>query len=196
MSRLISKKSFQILLALMLAAVCLMTRVRIDRLEEARFVPDPDCPLCKEDPFVLAPLYIPTGNVIPYITLGYDQLLANVFWLKASLYFGEKYLSDKKYIYLYHLLDLVTDLDPRFLVPYIFGGVVLPLEANAVDEGIQLLEKGLAYIPDDWRIWFHLGFKLLVFSGRLRNSGSLHRTSGRAAGSSAVFVPVLQHPFT
>ena len=89
--------------------------------------------------------------------------MADVFWVKASLYFGEQYLTDKNYTYLYHLLDFVTDLDPRFIVPYLFGGVVLPLEAKAVDEGIQLLEKGLSHIPDDWRIWFHLGFNYWYF---------------------------------
>ena len=118
------RKSFIIFSAMILAVVCLTTRYQIDRIEETRFLPDPDCPLCEEDPFNSTPLYIPTGKVLPYITLGYDQLLANVFWLKAGLYFGEKYLTDKNYTYLFHLLDFVTDLDPRFLVPYIFGGVV------------------------------------------------------------------------
>ena len=105
-------------------------------------------------------IYIPTGRFIRMAALGFDVVLADVLWARAVVYFGGHFLEgDKDYRWLYRILDAVTTLDPKNILAYRFGGTVLALEANRVEESIALLEKGLRNNPDeDWRLPFLLGF--------------------------------------
>ena len=59
-----------------------------------------------------------------------------------QLLHGAHYRSDHTYPWLASMCDLVTDLDPRAEHVYRFAGVILPWEADQVDAGIALLQKG------------------------------------------------------
>jgi hypothetical protein len=138
-------------------------RSELDRLRRDRVISVAECPLCEIEPGVEEPLYIPTGRLLPYLSLGHKQLLADLLWLRTILYFGEHSLTDRDFPYLYHLVDIVTTLDPCFLEPYLFGGIALSLEAHAVEESNSLLQKGMKHFPNEWRIPFYLGFNYWYF---------------------------------
>jgi hypothetical protein len=61
------------------------------------------------------------------------------------------------------MCDLVTDLDPRAEHVYRFAGLILPWEANEVDDGIRLLEKGVRNLPDAWELHYFLGMTRYFF---------------------------------
>ena len=136
----------------------LFGRIELDNLRKERLLYIPDCPLCEEEPWEEEPLYIPSGRLLPYLSIGHDQLLADLLWLKALLYFGKHYLTDKNYPYFFHLLDIITSLDKRFKEVYLLGGIILSLELGAIQESNMLLEKGMENIPYDWRMPFYIGF--------------------------------------
>lgn len=102
--------------------------------------------------------YLPSGKFLKPAALGFDELLADLLWVKAVTYFGGHYLTDKQYDWLYHILDIVTTLDPRFEYVYEFGGIVLSIEANQIKESIALLKKGIENHPGEWKLPFLLGF--------------------------------------
>ena len=81
--------------------------------------------LAEEHESVRVYMCIPSGKFLKPFTFGYEQLVADYFWIKTISYFGDHLMSDRKYPWLYHLLDLVTTLDPHFIWPYYFGGIVL-----------------------------------------------------------------------
>lgn len=103
-------------------------------------------------------LYIPSGKYLQPLALGYDQLLADLLWMKTLSYFGGQYMTDKEYPWLFHILNLIIDLDPRFGFPYYFGGTVLSLEANQVDRANKILERGMEAYPEKWNYPFIIGF--------------------------------------
>jgi hypothetical protein len=103
-------------------------------------------------------LYIQSGNVLKRLVLSYDALAADVYWMRALQHFGRTKLSsdpNKRYEFLYPLLDLTTSLDPEFEVAYRFGAVFLaepfPGGAGRPDLAIALLEKGRAASPKKWQ---------------------------------------------
>lgn len=108
-------------------------------------------------------LYLPTGQGLKVVSMGFQSLLADVLWMKAIGYFGGHNLTDRNYPWLYHILDQVTDLDPLFRHPYIFGGVVLSVVADSTEESVALLRKGMDYHPDDWRLPFYIGFNYFYY---------------------------------
>ncbi len=109
------------------------------------------------------PVYLPQAEYLRPMSLGWQNALANLLWFRTISYFGQHYRSDRTYPWLAHMCDLVTDLDPRAEHVYRFAGVILPWEANQVDAGIRLLEKGLRQFPDSWMLHYHLGFHAYFF---------------------------------
>lgn len=109
-------------------------------------------------------LYVTSGEVAKRLTLSYDALLADIYWIRAIQHYGGERGSDrlKRYDLLYPLLDLTTSLDPRFTVAYRFGAIFLmepyPGGAGRPDLAIKLLEKGIQQIPEKWEYYLDIGF--------------------------------------
>src|SRR5262249_37437418 len=116
-------------------------------------------------------LYIPSAKALKGMSLGYNGLLADIYWTRAVQYFGWKHkhrASD--YRLLYPLLDITTQLDPHLIVAYRFGAPFLaqdpPDGAGEPERAVQLIENGIKANPDDWRLYYDLGF---VYAMNLNN---------------------------
>lgn len=103
-------------------------------------------------------LFFPSGKFIHAISSGFDNLIADFIWIEAGVYFGEHRLSDRKYPYLYHIFNVLTDLDSKFLPAYTIGGILLCDDVKRVDLSMKLLNKGMFKNPDSWEIPFVKGF--------------------------------------
>ncbi|HMF89838.1 MAG TPA: hypothetical protein VKL40_04280 [Candidatus Angelobacter sp.] len=108
-------------------------------------------------------LYLPSGKVLKRLSLGYSGLLANIYWTRAVQYFGSKRKERAtRYDLLAPLLDITTDLDPKLIVAYETGSIFLsqkvPEGAGQPEKAVALVEKGIRENPDNWRLYFTLGF--------------------------------------
>jgi hypothetical protein len=116
-------------------------------------------------------LYITSGRVLRYLSLGYQALAADLYWIRTIQYYGDTQLkvrtvpaadAHRNYALLYPLLDLTTTLDPRFHIAYRFGAIFLaegpPGGPGRPDLAIKLLEKGLRERPDRWEYMQDMGF--------------------------------------
>ena len=103
-------------------------------------------------------LYYPSGFMVRQATLGYETAAADVAWLRGIQYYGEHRLSDQKFEMIGHVMDIVTELDPQFVQPYVFGAFVLAQEMKRPERGLELLQRGLRANPSDWKIAFEIGF--------------------------------------
>jgi hypothetical protein len=108
-------------------------------------------------------LWIRSGPVAERLALGFDNLAADVYWIRAVVHFGGQRMSGhKNYDQLFPLLDLVTSLDPHFKVAYRFGAIFLaepfPGGAGRPDLAMQLLQKGMAADPTRWEYPQDIGF--------------------------------------
>jgi hypothetical protein len=125
-------------------------------------------------------LYIRSGPVLQRLTVAYNALAADVYWIRAIQYFGDgkrrlaaratvpdpppmiAAAAPEAYSLLYPLLDLTTSLDPRFNIAYRFGAVFLaepyPGGPGRPDLAIALLRKGLRTRPDKWEYMGDIGF--------------------------------------
>lgn len=108
-------------------------------------------------------LYISSPKVLKRLSLGYDGLLADVYWTRVVQYFGSKhYAGARDYDLLAPLLEITTALDPRMTVAYEFGANFLapkpPDGAGMPQQAIQLAEFGIRNNPNEWRLYYDLGF--------------------------------------
>ena len=112
-------------------------------------------------------IYVPPSSFLKAISLGYQHTFADVLWFRTINYFGRHHRGDRTYPWLAYMCDVVTDLDPSAEDVYAFGGIILPWEADRIDEGIALLEKGSRSLPFSWRLRYLLGFSYYFFRNDL-----------------------------
>jgi tetratricopeptide (TPR) repeat protein len=108
-------------------------------------------------------LYLPSAKTVRAISLGYTGLMADIYWTRVVQYFGRKHMEDSQsYKLLPPLLSIATDLDPKLIIAYQFGAFFLsqkpPQGAGSPDDGIALVQKGIANNPTYWRLYYDLGF--------------------------------------
>ena len=102
--------------------------------------------------------YLPKGKYLKVAVLGYRHIAADLIWLKAVQYFGDMKQTAGGFRWAYHATDVVTDLDPEFVIAYQAGGTILGVWSGLMDESIALLMKGMRHNPDDWRFPFLIGY--------------------------------------
>jgi hypothetical protein len=114
---------------------------------------------------VIAPekdLLLRSGPLIKRMSLGYDPLLADIYWTRAVQYYGQRVgTPGNKFELLWPLLDITTTLDPRLVVAYRFGAIFLSepeAGANRTDLAIELVKRGIAANPKEWHLGTDLGF--------------------------------------
>jgi hypothetical protein len=102
--------------------------------------------------------YLSQGEKIKPYLLGFHTAYASYLWIRTTLYFGSHITSDNQFPWLYRMLDMVTQLNPRFFPAYEFAGLVLPDLTGEVDVARILLERGIFYLGDNnWKVWFYCG---------------------------------------
>jgi tetratricopeptide (TPR) repeat protein len=108
-------------------------------------------------------LYVSSPKTLKRLSLGYDGLLADVYWTRAVQYYGNgHHVGAAEYNLLAPLLEITTTLDPHLTVAYEFGASFLapkpPNGAGMPDRAIQLEEFGIRNNPNDWKLYYELGF--------------------------------------
>ncbi|MGA8763614.1 MAG: hypothetical protein WB562_12180 [Candidatus Sulfotelmatobacter sp.] len=108
-------------------------------------------------------LYISSPAVLKRASLGYDGLLADIYWTRTVQYFGNRHHNAAgSYDLLAPLLEITAYLDPHLSVAYQFGASFLaphpPQGAGQPERAIQLMEFGIQNNPDDWKLYYDLGF--------------------------------------
>jgi tetratricopeptide (TPR) repeat protein len=100
--------------------------------------------------------WLPPASAMRVASLGYHGLAADLFWLRAVQYFGERYQTNRRFPHLYRLVDLATSLDPRFVEAYRFGALFLSI-GRAFPEAIAIYRKGMEHNPHRWDLPYELG---------------------------------------
>jgi len=104
-----------------------------------------------------------SGKLAKLMSLEYAPLMADVYWTRAVQYYGNKHVrGDANLELLWPLLDIATTLDPNLVVAYRFGAIFLsqsaPGGAGRPDLAVQLIQRGIAANPEEWRLYEDLGF--------------------------------------
>jgi tetratricopeptide (TPR) repeat protein len=108
-------------------------------------------------------LFISSPQMLKRLSLGYDGLMADIYWTRAVQYFGSRHQqSARNFKLLAPLLEITTTLDPKLLVAYQFGANFLspnpPFGAGMPEKAVELVERGIRANPDAWKLYYELGF--------------------------------------
>lgn len=125
------------LLVVVCAATAGFAGAALERLSESRSSAD-------------SLLYLPNGKHLRMMSLGQAPLLADLIYIWAIQYYSNYERADR-YRYVEHVFgNVIAELDPHYVDAYWLGALILTVEANDLDAGLRLLDKGMDKNPDQW----------------------------------------------
>ena len=111
-------------------------------------------------------LYVPGTPQLRLMFLGYDQLAADVVWLRVLSYFDRHFRGDREYEWLEYFLDQIITLDPAFHAIYHWAGTNVLYGRRFTNENVELSNRfyrlALEREPDDYEAAYRLGMNYYV----------------------------------
>jgi len=136
-------------------------------------------------------LYVNSPRTIKRASVGFDGLMACIYWTRTVQYFGNRHFD---YAHTYNelapLLEITTTLDPHLLPAYQFGASFLapkpPGGAGQPERAIHLMEYGIEHNPDNWQLYYNLGFVYYTELKDYRNAAAVFERGSKVPNA---------HPF-
>jgi hypothetical protein len=149
-------------------------------------------------------MWVQSAAAAQRLALGFDNLVADVYWIRAVTYYGSKRqltTSDataasrtSNFDSLYPLLNLVTSLDPHFKIAYRFGAIFLceayPNGPGRTDLAIALLEHGIDSDFGRWEYFQDIGFVYYWWLHDYQKAAEWFKRAGEQPGA-ATWLPAL-----
>lgn len=146
-------------------------------------------------------LLIPPPPHIEHFTLGFNEVLSDMLWIRVvqSLDYCETADKEKNFAkeegdivhqvsslchkgWVFHMLDAITDLTPRFRLPYIVGGTTLSVLVDDREGAKLIFDKGLKVFSEDWGLAYRAAYHYLYELKRPQRAAELlliaHRNGG------------------
>ncbi len=147
-------------------------------------------------------LYVTSGDTVGRLALGFDGVLADIYWIRAIQHYGRDRRSltyAGRYELLHPLIDITTTLDPYFSTAFQFGALFLseplPMGPDRLDLGIAMLEKGLRAEPTRWQYAQYLGFLHYWHSGDRQEAGRQFERAAAMPGAPVWLKPLAADMF-
>lgn len=127
-------------------------------------------------------LYLPKGPYLRALALGHEETLADLLYIWSIQYYSN-YADDSRFEYIKQIFEgAITDLDPRYTEVYLVGAMIMSVEARNTDMALELLDKGLEKMPQNWEIAYWAGWECYN-SRRLLRARSYWSRAARMKGA-------------
>ena len=115
-------------------------------------------------PFIVKPevKLVVDSRLSRILALDHPGFLADMLFIQVNLHSGSLmwkplYIDfDSKWAY--RIMDVITDLDPKFYTAYLFSAMGLVHYHDDVKLAAPILKKGMEAFPDSWELPFWAGY--------------------------------------
>lgn len=133
-------------------------------------------------------LYLPKPGALKALALGHHELVADLVFIRAIIYFGGQFYGTRDYRWLENYLDTIVALDPEWKTPYRWAGVATMYDGRtitnaSVEQSNHFLSLGIEHFPRDWELHFMLGCNHLF---ELKTDDPAQRMAWRRKGAELV----------
>jgi len=110
----------------------------------------------REDPLGRELLYLPSPEMLKFLSLGNPGLAADILYLWSIQYYS-LFQPHERFLYLETISNLITDLDPLYVDAYRIGALIMEIQTGGDQRELKravrhLFDKGLRNLPDDWSL--------------------------------------------
>lgn len=129
---------------------------------------------------------------LEHFTFGHKDVVADFFWVRAIQDFDYCDQPVAKNVcvgksWLFRMLDSITELSPKFRMPYATGAIALSVMVSDVEGAAKIFDKGAREFPDDWRILYRAAYHYLYEVKDKRKAADLFVKAGRTGAPPWVF---------
>lgn len=98
-------------------------------------------------------------DLLVFLSAGNKRLLTDLLWVQTLIESDlEHYAAHDLNSWMFVRFFTISTLDPLFYQNYLWGGQYLSIVKDDLKGAVTLMEKGVKYFPDDYRLNFNLGF--------------------------------------
>ncbi len=108
-------------------------------------------------------LRVPDADRAKLFALGFEPVIADYYWIQAVQLVGARTPDPDDIQTAGKLVDFITQLDPWVDHPYRFAALWLTESPEDVRHANEILRRGIAYHPLEWRNRFYLGYNLFFY---------------------------------
>lgn len=127
---------------------------------------------------------VPAPHAIKFISLGFDQLFADCYWLSFVGYVGDSANRNKdRYVLADRYLDLVTGLDPYMVNAYWFASFIIGSEMKQPQRAAELIDRGIRANQDNWYLPFIAGVNQYLYAHNEKLAAKYYRMASKYPGA-------------
>jgi hypothetical protein len=119
---------------------------------------------------------IPPPQGIKHFTFGFDEVMSDTLWLRLLQDFsvcenakdGVAHTEGRtstepmcKQSWVFQMLNAITDLAPRWRLPYATGAIMLSVVVDDREGASRIFEKGLVQFPNDYSLNYRAAYHFL-----------------------------------
>lgn len=124
------------------------------------------------------PQYVAPPKQLVHFHFGFNHIMADSLWIRSlqDTSYCDNPLSEKVCkgrSWLFHIFDVITDLDPHFQIVYRIGGLVLSVIISDIDGATALFDKGVKLYPTDWRLTYRAAYHAIYEENNKAKAGEL-----------------------
>lgn len=129
---------------------------------------------------------------IEHFTFGHKDVSADFLWIRAIQDFDycDQQIAQNLCVgkgWLYQMLNAITDLSPKFRMPYATGAIALSVMVSDIPGAARIFDKGVEQFPNDWPILYRAGYHYLYEVRDKKKAADLFIRAGRNGGPPWVF---------
>lgn len=135
---------------------------------------------------------IPPPPYIERFAFGYQEVIANTIWIRALQDFdycdskiAENVCRNNSWLFL--MLDAITNLSPKFRIPYAAGALALTVIITDVEGATKIFDKGVKAFPNDWPILYRAAYHYLYEVNDKKRAAELLIAAGKNGAPAWVF---------
>lgn len=127
---------------------------------------------------------LPSAHSAQLVSLGFDRLAADYFWLRFVSYIGDVRARQlDRYALADRYIDLITDLDPGFVQAYWFAAFVIGGDQRNPTRAAELIDYGVKQNPDNWYLPFIAGINQLLYRNDATAAVKYYRIASNYPGA-------------
>lgn len=141
--------------------------------------------------------YVFPSTEIKRFTFGFDEVMGDSHWVrvlqdsdvcvhpkapKDAPRTGVDRIPHCELDWVYHMINVITELAPKFRFAYFFGGTILSVVVDDVKGATLIYEKAVARFPHDWQLSYHAATHIMVEVGDMYRAAYLYQKAVQNGG--------------
>lgn len=125
----------------------------------------------------------PVYSYLRTLSMNHELTVADLLWLRSIQNFLGRFLSVSETELFHEYLETITNLDPRFKIVYLLGGISLSVFCYNGELSNKLLLKAINRFKDDWHIPFLIGYNYFYELGNYLEGAKYIKLASEVPGA-------------